>query len=1778
MTRTPLLVVLLLVSLAVNGVLGYRFYRQWRVGNRPAIVEVTHQPSPEGDRLVVRFGTPMRLDPPPGPSPLQFTPPVRYLPKWVSPSELHALVDGHLPPGKRYAVQPTAELADAHGGPLPTTPVAIETVPLQLLGVSPPAHLGDRRIQIAFEFNGPLRAEQLLKSLDVTDADGRRIPVRAVAEHPPRSPLIELTDCEEGFAELRLRLRKTVTATDGDRGLAEDWQTVLRPSQELAVGLLSSVVEDEDIFLRVHLSKAVSLVRLQERLSIEPSVPFVVTRDWWGGRYRLKGEFRPRTFYRVDFAAGLYADDGTRLATATSRSVVTANLPPLARFMTRGPILPAAGRGEIPFRVCNTDTLRLSATRVFPNNLPDFLRNQEQVEDYGLPVAQLELDLALEPNSFHHVSIPFAQIVPNWRRGIYVVGLDNSRHWWRREQRTMVVTDIALSGAFADQQAVVWARSLATNAPLPGCQIRVLSPRNQLLGQGTTDAQGRAEIDLETTPEKGETAYLVTASLVDDLGLLLLPASRHGLMEFDTTGRPPAATAYEALLYSERGIYRPGETVTLAAIVRDDRLRAAGSLPARLTVVDPAGARLLAAIVELDASGFATLSVPLPKHARTGSYVAKIGLPQTDGRSPIWGEAQFRVGAYMPDRLRATLQLEAATYTPADTLVAQLAAAYYFGAPGVACKGSFRVSLQDLDFAPKGFAGYTFGDAERPPINDTIHQAELTTDSEGHATLRLPLASQRHQPRQTLQLIVVGSILEAGGRAVSATATAPLHVQPFHLGLQCGWKDPQPPAAGPLPIRWATVAADGTPLPVDQEWRYQLFEKQWQHVLVRSTGGDYHYTWQLRRERIAEGTVAATGEAAGEITLPFLPPGQYELLAGDALGQVQTRLPFWFHAGADQAQPTRSALLRLQTDRPSYPPGAVAKLSFHAPAAGVALLASTAGNRLEQVAETTVAKGLNTIDLPVPATPFGSLYAAVTLIVDPAADGAPADPARPRRLFGLAKLAIDQQEHALTVDLEAPEVAEPGQTITVKLALAQGGQPVAGKIHLFAVDQGILALTAHRTPDPFAFFHGPRACRAAFADIFDQLFPELPSDGGASTVGGDAGNLARLFNPLPIDDFTPAVVVLPLVDLPASGQATVELALPKLTGAMRLMAVAFNAEAVGHAEAAIILRQPVSVLLSGPRAVAPGDTFAITVQLLNHSLPAGEASWRLAAEGPIRLVDGDAQGTLVLTPGGEARHLVRCQADPDQASPAKLTASLALGDKRDEAIWPISIRPPTPAEFRGQFAAVAPGQTLTLAAADWLPGSFSGRLDVSPLPGIEVAPALAWLRAYPYGCLEQTVSAAFPLPYFAALLSPYGSTGAGDLAAATTELNAAIQRIMMMELPAGGFSTWPGGREAWLGGTLYAAHFLLEARDFGATVDDPFWRRTVRFLQRVALGEIAGVALADHAYALYLLARAGQPEPNVATGILAGEANPPFARLLAAASLLGTRDAARGRTELEQLLTQNYLEGQLGWEMDSPGRRTGLAANLLLDLLPEHPEAARLVQELRRQRGSHGHWHTTQGNALAVIALGKYLARQPPDRQSTGHVTLAGQRTPVSLDSPFAADLEQPAPISVEAAGPGPLYLAHAAFGVPRQPTTETIASGLRVEREYLDEEMQPKTTFKQGDLVRVRLTLASPEPRTNVVVADLLPGGLEIEDGSLETRWAPSDKARRMNVLFVDKLDDRLLLFCHLDGGRHPATFVYTARAVTPGTYTIPRLAAECMYSPEIRAATGNLATLHID
>ena len=634
------------------------------------------------------------------------------------------------------------------------------------------------------------------------------------------------------------------------------------------------------------------------------------------------------------------------------------------------------------------------------------------------------------------------------------------------------------------------------------------------------------------------------------------------------------------------------------------------------------------------------------------------------------------------------------------------------------------------------------------------------------------------------------------------------------------------------------------------------------------------------------------------------------------------------------------------------------------------------------------------------------------------------------------------------------------------------------------------------------------------------------------------------------------------------------------------------------------MRDPVVLLPTFPRFLSGGDRIRVPVSVFNGTDNNGSFTVKLKADGPVKLltengaihhtamVQGDSLEKQVEIAAGKEGQLFFDVIAHDAFGVATFHLS-ASGNGEAIQFAPIrlpirSAAPPVTKTGQGIVRADEPADFIFPSNLRADTSQFM--VSVSPLPTVRFANGLRYLIQYPHGCLEQTTSRVFPLLYLsdlARIIEP-ALAEKGEIEA---YIEAGITKLEDVLQPDHHFGYWPGQSRINNWSSVYASHFLVEARKAGYKVSEIVYNRMLEGLRHQARqGGTLNMpnegsdryTLTQAAYACYVLAAADQPEKPVMHYLRNNRLNGlnDYSRFQLAGAFALSGDV---KTALSILPDSIHLEKtgrrDTGRNFDSSIRAQAIMLDMLIEVKENHPTIPKLVESLTHAASKGQRWATTQENAFAFLALGKFLKNQP-HQKFTGTITRNGAKLP-NFDSTgrqYVGSDWDGAYIKLTVKGEGTGYYYWEAFGVSSDSYIEAYGHELRINRRYLTPDgSRVKNVFQQGELVLAEITVeALTSDLENVVIVDMLPAGLEIENSRLASRESLSRLyTQAFTPDYIDIRDDRLIFF-----GTFPhqqvRKFYYPLRAVTEGTFTVPPVSAEAMYDPT-KSAVASSGTIQV-
>ncbi len=1479
--------------------------------------------------------------------------------------------------------------------------------------------------------------------------------------------------------------------------------------------------------------------------------------------------------YEITLRAGLPSTVRETLSKSAQFTIFVRDRKPFVRFSGKAYVLPRTGQRGIPVLSVNTSAVVLSVYRIGDRNLLDtvlgydFQRNLRQYEaerlanERGAKVWSGELDVTPKLNTEVATAFPVDQALGELKPGVYVMTAapkdQVADDYGQRASQWFIVSDLGLTAYSGHDGIDVFVHSLASAEPSPAVAVKLVARNNEVLANKTTDKDGFVHFEAGLTRgEGGQAPAAVVAADKADYAFLSLKTTAFDLSDRGVAGRQ-VPTGLDAFVYTERGVYRSGETVHVTSLLRDARGIAAAS-PLTLVMERPDGVEYRRAVIADQGLGGHSWSVPIVSSASTGTWRV---VAYTDPKRPPVGETTFLVEDYVADRIEFDLTSTAKVIPRGAPAQLSVDGHFLYGAPASNLDLTGAATIAAAKERP-GFAGYSFGLADDEVTASRQELEDMpATDAAGKASFQVKLDKIPATSRP-LEATITVSMAESGGRAVERKLMLPIAPDAAMIGVKPAFAGRSLADGANADFDVVMAAPDGKLLP-QSGLHYELLRVETSYQWYRQNGS-WEYEPVKRTERVANGTVDTTLDKPARISMP-VKWGRYrlEVSTGTPNGAV-TSLSFdaGFYAESSSDTPD---LLEVALDKSDYKSGDAMTASVTARTAG-RLTLNVFTDRLVASTSQDVQAGSVRVPLIVGKDWGTGAYLVATL-------RRPLDaPAQrmPGRAIGVQWFSIDRSAHTLALDMKLPATMRPDTALSVPIKLAGLTAGEEAHVVVAAVDVGILNLTNYKPPAPDNYYLGQRQLTAEIRDLYGQLIDGMQGVRGAIRSGGDSG--AELAGSPPTQ--APLALYSGIVQVGADGTAQVGFDIPAFAGTVRVMAVAWSKDKVGKASGDVIVRDPVVLTATLPRFLRTGDRGSVQLELDNVEGAAGDYQIVVGSDGAVKL-DGDKPFALKLAAKKRDRVAVPVSAAGAGTSTVKVNVTGPNGFTLGRA-YALNVRPANQILTRRTVRSLAPGETLTLSKdmfADFVPGTGRVGLSVAISASLDIATLLSELDRYPFGCSEQITSRAVAMLYVNELAAQAKLALDGDI---DQRIKDAIQRLLARQDSNGSFGLWSvGGNDPWL--DAYVTDFLTRARERKFEVPQSAFNlaldRLRNYVARTPDPSKNGGR--DLAYALYVLARnsvAPVGDLRYIADTKLSELATPIAKAQVAAALAMLGDKARADrvylAALDAIAPQPKLElGRADYGSalrDSAALVTlaseGRATQRTIDDAVARIDAARALTNRT----------STQEDAWLVLAA-RALAKQ----LNAISLSVNGEARQGTMYRSLRAD-ELTAPLAVSNKGDGAVQAVVSVSGSPLTPEP-AAERGFKIERSYftLDGEPADATKAKQNQRFVVVLKMTEPQPQFGrVIVADYLPAGFEIDNpklvssGDTGTLGWITDAADPVNSEFRD---DRFTAAFDRQHDSAPVfTVAYVVRAVSPGHYALPQAVVEDMYRPDRfgRTATG--------
>lgn len=1642
-------------------------------------------------------------------------------------------------------------------------------------------------LHLEMETNYPLEVASLANSAQVkVEGENRKLEFISQGNSKNISAFIPDHAMTEDAVEIDLTLSSGITPLGGNSPSEETLNSNVIVASPMLLSVTNLDAQHDGIqgIITINTSQQVKADRLKSFVSLEPRLNYDV--KIYPQKIELISEdFDLSTQYKVSLKKDLRGILGGVLKSSYSQDFSFGKLQPSISFKDgKAVYLSSKGNHQVGVSIINVPKVKLTIRKIYENNILRFLGGNDYYyyDEYdgggnynfyeASSLGDIVWEEEIETNSLPYqgkvrfLDFDFDDKLASYE-GLYVINVQASKPYYLNANKVVSFSDIGLIVKEGRQQLTVFANSIKSTDPLANVELHFVGSNNQVLGTSTTDQSGVAIFNKPNSELSGFNLEMVTAKLGRDYTYLPLNRTRVGTSRFEVGGMRENSTGLTAYLYGERDIYRPGETIHLAGIVRQKEWKLAGNLPLKLVINDPRGNNFATLRKTLDDQGGFEANIPLSDASPTGSYYAQL----YSSNDKLLTSQRIAVEEFIPDRIKVDVELDKNEIGAGETVRLNGLAENFFGPPAADKNYEVELNLRRAYFSAPDYSDYGFSIEDLNNNFESVRRAGKTDQSGKFEEIVQIANGQDNTGKMQADFFV--TVFDETGRPVNQrTEVIDIYTQKTFFGIKStgyyfgtGQK-----------VAFPLIAVDKNGKAVNNaRARVRLIKHEYKTVLARS-GSYFRYRSEKEENVLVDQEVNIGSSGYNFSHVPQL-SGRYELRVSPVGVDRYVSRDFYAYGygytSNSSFEVNTEGRIDIELDRESYEVGEKAQVLLKTPFSGKVLVTLEQDKVIRHFYINTDKRSAS-FSLDIEDNMLPNIYVTATLV----------RPHQPSELpltvaHGFAPLIVEKKERNMNVEIEAEELSRSRtkQKITVK---AVPGAMVA----VAAVDEGILQLTNYKTPDPYAYFYQKRALEVSSHDVYPFLFPEYRVRSGKP--GGGGMDLSKRVNPLVNNRVKLASFWSGLQKADNGGRVSFEIDIPQFSGSLRVMAVAYEGEAFGNATQSMRVADPLVLSAGIPRALSPEDKFTMPVSLSNTTDKQASAKARLRVEGPLKIAGSDNQQINI--PANSERSIEFNLGADCCIGQGKIIVEVdALGEKFVNETE-ITIRPTSPLQKRSGAGVIDGGknQAVNMDTRSFIPQSVNKKLIVSRSPMVEFADDLDYLLAYPHGCVEQTVSRAFPQLYYREIAEAIMKKGSGADQSRTNVI-AAIQRLQTMQTYQGGLTFWPqSGYVSWWG-SVYAAHFLTEAQKAGYYVPQTMLDKLYNYLAEQTedvkpeiyyynSNQRREVIPRELPYSLFVLALAGKPQRSVMNYYRARRGKLTLeGQYMLASSYALVGDMGRYKEILPQAYAGEEAVSTLGGSFASAIRNEALALYMLLEVQPDNSQVSVMAKHISEALKS-GRYLNTQERAFSFIALGK-LSSKTAGTNIYADILIGGKKLGAFDGSKaFTYSTDQPdADFSINTKGNGKLYYFWETEGISEDGSFIEEDKFIKVRRNFYtrDGSLVSSNQFEQNDLIVVELSIESLTNSNveNVVITDIFPSGFEIENPRLNNLPGLTWIKNKCTPDYFDIRDDRVNLYVNISSNRkNPCKYYYVVRAVSSGTYQLGPVAADAMYNAEYHSYSG--------
>lgn len=1594
-------------------------------------------------------------------------------------------------------------------------------------------------------------------------------------------------------------------------------------------------VTDPERYIEVTFTKRLDANQQMEGLAyIEGNSSDLVSVS--GNKLRLFPDINRKGTVNIHLTNGIRSKSGLNLSDHVTKQIALSESKPSVRFMGEGVIIPQATELIVPFEAIHLRGVIARVIRINEQNIGQFLQSNNLAGSYeltrvgrivarktifldeeGLDLSQwntfavdMKKLIQPEPGAIYRLELSYnrdlsaypcdddaekrskeellrqdelelIEEIGRFDQGAYSYYNENF-NWWNYDYeessnpcsdsyyyntcigKNVLATNLGIIAKGGGSELLVLINNLLTANPQQGVDVKAFNYQHELLASGVTNNQGAARLDL-----KNRKPHYLTAHQGNQRAYLRIePGAALSLSTFDIDGEV-VQKGIKGFIYGERGVWRPGDTLHLGFMLNDREKNLPTEHPVVMELRNPLGQVYLRKTQIKGELGLYRFSLPTDPDVPTGAWTASVHV------GGLSFDKRIRVEAIKPNRLKINLPMPDKPLLIGEDFNIDMHVEWMQGATARNLKYDIAGTFISSTTTFKGYNKYIFDDPAKKFNTEESGLISGVTDEQGDATVKLRFDLGTYAPGMLLANLVTHVYEESGDFSIDG---ARLFYSPYrrYVGLTSPQEGQgQLNTGSNYTYNVATVNYDGRAAG-NQEVTVTVHKVYW------------YWWWSSDRSRLAEYMsdsynkpvkeftlqTDANGKAKFDLSFADEEWGTYYIRVSDRAGKHSTGVMSYFdwpyyEGKRDPSGSTSPHTLTFKTNKETYTVGEQMTVTFPSTKTSKALVTVENGTKVLSVEHYDCQDKETMISIKVTEEMQPNSFVYITLL-QPHGE---TQNDLPIRLFGVVPFMVTSPQSILNPVIRTADELKPESSYEVTVSEKDGREMA---YTLAIVDEGLLDLTRFATPDPWKVFNAREALGVSTWDLYNFV------------VGAYGGRIEQLFsiggddalNKGPkaiVNRFKPVVQFDGPFLLKKGEKKRHNYTMPNYNGRVRMMVVAGDGSAYGHTDKSVMVRKPVMLLGTLPRVIGVGEEMEIPATVFATEKGVGNVQVSIQCSDNMEVI-GNTTSTLHFDETGDkqAGFRIRVKEKPG-AGHVKLIAS----GKGEQSVYEtdIEIRSVRRPQVKVTPVTLENGkswkESVSLPGAD---GTNSLTLEVSDIPPLNLSMRVKYLLGFPHGCLEQITSKAFPQLY----LKELASLTEGQSASADVAVKEVISRLRSYQTAEGAFAYWPGGTSTNSWGTVYAAHFLLEAEAKGYLVPSSLKQSVLNNLILVARkwqpSTVSYYSISEEltqAYRLLVLAQGNSAEIGAMNRL-----KEKSLKNTASVSMLASAYAIAGRKDVATELLSKTLEKTAVYDeydltFGSDLRDLGIRIQTLC-LLDKSQQASELAKAISTKLSTND-WLSTQSTSFALMGISSYLKKYKTAAEMEFSYAVGGKSEKVKTSKNiWSGELLKQTKKQVNAeisnTGKSTIFARMIMEGIPEQGDEAAYSNGLALSVSYTDASGRVVNVDKleQGTNFTAVVTVRNPSSRgiRNVVLSEIFPAGWEI----LNTRFLNDDEQSSDSqgiINYQDIRDDRV--YSHIDylpAGRQ-VTVRLNLCAVYPGKFYLPPVYCEAMYDHLIRANT---------